>query len=82
MNEIEFHERKGLLIKAILKEIKEKTTTEKEKVDLYRLLDLTNKYTYNSRLNTKGLITHTIIDSLEIKSSSLRKKAYDFDNKL
>ena len=49
-----------------------------EKTSLGKTLKLLEKYTYENRLEMKGTLTRTIIDSLEL-SYSLGEKLIEFD---
>lgn len=56
-----------------------KTITEEQKSSLVRLLKVLDQYSFENRLNVKGLLSHTIVDSLEL-DHSLAEEFLRFDN--
>lgn len=76
MNQDVFIARKSELINMLSKNLAEKNQNE---IVLNRLLELLSKYTFENRLKTKGLLTHTIIDSMELEYS-IGEKFIQFDN--
>lgn len=65
-------------IKAIL-EKKELSTENRSSCNI--LSALLAEYSYENRLEKKGLLTHTIIDSLEL-DYSIGEKFIEFDNRI
>lgn len=79
MNKEIFVERKESLVR-LIKECLAKTDTSEKDIDaLNKLLKLLNQYSFDNRLIQKGLLSHTIIDSLEIHYS-LGDSFIKFDN--
>ena len=74
-----FLERKNDLVDLVNSILAKNDIGEQDKVSLNTLLDLLNLYSYENRLGQKGLLTHTIIDSLEL-DYSLGKQFINFDN--
>ena len=74
-----FLERKNDLVDLVNSILAKNDIGEQDKVSLNTLLDLLILYSYENRLGQKGLLTHTIIDSLEL-DYSMGKKFINFDN--
>jgi len=79
MEEIRFVAAKRKLESLIISSMKESKLTDIERNSLNKLSVLLEKYTYENRLQFKGIITRTIIDSLELPYD-LAEKFIDFDN--
>jgi hypothetical protein len=74
-----FLERKNDLVDLVNSILAKNDIGEQDKISLNTLLDLLNLYSYENRLGQKGLLIHTIIDSLEL-DYSLGKQFINFDN--
>lgn len=62
--------------------LKESLDQEKNKKDsLIKLLAILDNYTFKNRLEIKGTLSHTVVDSLEI-DFSLGEKIINFDNEI
>ncbi|QEH42244.1 hypothetical protein [Chitinophaga sp. XS-30] len=79
MNREIFDERKADLINLIKVSLATTYTSEQDRTSLMRLLELLNQYSFENRLYQKGLLSHTIIDSLEL-DYSIGEKFIKFDN--
>lgn len=79
MNREIFVERKESLINLIKKSLAKTDISEQDRISLTKLLELLNQYSFENRLQQKGLLSHTIIDSLEL-DYSLGEKFIKFDN--
>ncbi len=66
MNREIFDERKADLINLIKVSLATTYISKQDKTSLMRLLELLNQYSFENRLYQKGLLSHTIIDSLEL----------------
>ncbi len=69
MNEKEFYNKKELLITKIKDVLILPDITSEKKNSLTTLLKIVEKYTYRNRLNSKGAISHIIIDNLNLRYS-------------
>lgn len=69
---------KSELIILVQERLNQSELTNREKVSLTLVLKILDEYTYENRLRKKGLLTHTILDSLELESS-LTEKLLKFD---
>lgn len=78
MNREIFDERKADLINLIKVSLSTTYISEQDKTSLMRLLELLNQYSFENRLYRKGLLSHTIIDSLEL-GHSIGEKVVKFD---
>jgi hypothetical protein len=74
-----FIERKQNLINLINDNLIKIEVPEQDKISLSKLLEILNQYSFENRLQKKGLISHTIIDSLEL-DYTLGEKFIKFDN--
>lgn len=74
-----FIERKQDLITLITDSLTKTEISDHDKTSLKKLLDILNLYSFENRLQKKGLLSHTIIDSLELEYS-LGEKLIKFDN--
>ena len=74
-----FFKRKKDLVEMVNSILAKKDICEQDKISLSKLIDLLNLYSYENRLQKKGLLSHTIIDSLEL-DYSLGEKFINFDN--
>ena len=79
MNKEIFVKRKESLTSLIKESLAQTGISEQDKVSLIKLLELLNQYSFENRLQQKGLLSHTIIDSLELEYS-LGEKFIKFDN--
>lgn len=82
MTEEKFIKQQQQLIFCIKKSKERYNLKESEISSLNFLLTLVMKYTYCNRLKLKGLLKHTIVDSLEIEDDNLIDKVFEFDNDL
>ncbi|WP_324760226.1 hypothetical protein [Sphingobacterium thalpophilum] len=78
MNRKIFDKRKADLINLIKVSLSTTYISEQDKTSLMRLLELLNQYSFENRLYRKGLLSHTIIDSLEL-GHSIGEKVVKFD---
>ncbi|MGJ1409078.1 hypothetical protein ACR78Z_05335 [Sphingobacterium thalpophilum] len=78
MNREIFDKRKADLINLIKVSLSTTYISEQDKTSLMRLLELLNQYSFENRLYRKGLLSHTIIDSLEL-GHSIGEKVVKFD---
>lgn len=78
MNREIFDKRKTDLINLIKVSLSTTYISEQDKTSLMRLLELLNQYSFENRLYRKGLLSHTIIDSLEL-GHSIGEKVVKFD---
>lgn len=65
-------------IKLALSEVGESV---RKKEDLRLLLDVINQYSFENRFEMKGVLSHTIVDSLEIEYS-LADEIMSFDKRI
>jgi len=79
MNREIFDERKADLVNLIKVSLATTYISEQDRISLMRLLELLNQYSFENRLYQKGLLSHTIIDSLEL-DYSIGEKFIKFDN--
>ena len=78
MNKDVFIERKEGLISLIKDSLVENNVCEQDKGSLNILLGIIDEYSFENRLQKKGLLTHTIVDSLEL-DYSIGEKFIMFD---
>lgn len=74
-----FTKKKKNLIKLISSSLIKQDISNRDKIALKQLLEILNQYSFENRLQKKGLLSHTIIDSLEL-DYSLGEKFIQFDN--
>jgi hypothetical protein len=79
MNREIFSEKKQNLINLIKDNLIKIEISEQDKISLSKLLEILNLYSFENRLQKKGLLSHTIIDSLEL-DYTLGEKFIKFDN--
>jgi hypothetical protein len=79
MNRDIFLERKENLINLITASLAKTDISEQDKISLSKLLEILNQYLFENRLQKKGLLSHTIVDSLEL-DYALGEKFIKFDN--
>lgn len=77
-SESAFLENKRTLVVLIQKLIAYESIVEREKDSLRKVLEIINQYNYENRLEFKGLLSRTIVDSLEL-DQSLAEKLIAFD---
>ncbi len=53
----------------ISKSMLETGISMQQRASLVKLLEILNRYSFQNRIDRKGLLTHTIIDSLELDHS-------------
>ncbi len=66
MNKLEFLSQKNKLIVQLTNNLCEIGNDPEYETNQNILLSILSQYTYDNRLKIKGLLSHTIIDSLEI----------------
>lgn len=76
-----FVKKKDSLIRLIKDSLAKTDISEQDRKSLVILLELLNQYSFENRLLQKGLLSHTIIDSLEL-DYSLGEKFIKFDNEI
>lgn len=79
MNRDLFIERKEKLINLITDCSTAERINEQDRSSLKKLQVVLNQYSFENRLQKKGLLSHTIVDSLEL-DYSLGEKFIKFDN--
>ncbi len=77
----EYNKRKEVLLQIVKDNLNNPNLTEVEKKSLNRLVEIMNRYTFENRLQTKGLVTRVIIDSLQL-DYSIGEKFIKFDNSI
>lgn len=81
MDKILFSRRKALLLDNIAELLQNPGISEKEKTMLERVLALLDHYSFENRLFVKGLLSHTVIDTLELPYS-LGDQLIRFDHQI
>lgn len=81
MNEALFNKTKKELMDLIHSYLNENNTTRTNKIEFTKILEILNQYTFENRLQKKGLLSHTIIDSLEL-DYYIGEKFIIFDNNI
>ena len=76
-----FLEKKKKLINLITDALSKTDICEQDKISLCKILEILNQYSFENRLQKKGLLSHTIVDSLEL-DYSLGEKFIKFDNEI
>ncbi len=66
MEENAFNNRKVVLINIINTKLSERVTKHSEVSDLERILKIVEGYNFQNRQSKKGLLTHTIVDSIQL----------------
>jgi len=79
MNKKSFIERKESLISLIEENLAKTHISEQDRMSFIKLLTSLNQYSFEIRLQQKGLLSHTVIDSLDL-DYSLAEKFIQFDN--
>jgi hypothetical protein len=79
MDKVIFEGKKQNLINLINVLLKEESCNKQAIDSLNHVLFILGKYTFEDRLQVKGLLSHTLIDSLEL-NYSLGEKFIKFDN--
>jgi len=79
MNKKSFIERKESLVSLIEENLTKRHISEQDRMSFIKLLTLLNQYSFEIRLQQKGLLSHTVIDSLDL-DYSLAEKFIKFDN--
>lgn len=79
MDKETFVERKAKLINLIKEGLAEKNISEKNEISFNKLLEILSQYSFENGHQMKGLLAHTIIDSLELEYS-IGEKFIKFDN--
>jgi uncharacterized alpha-E superfamily protein len=74
-----FIERKDELIKLINHCLNLDQVSKQDKEALKKLLEILNQYSFENRLQVKGTLSHTIVDSLEL-DYTLGEKFIQFDD--
>lgn len=75
----EFLAEKEILINIITEHLSKSGISIQDRESLNKLLEIITKYTYENRLQVKGTLARTIIDSLQL-DYSLGEKFISFDN--
>lgn len=79
MNKQEFIESKVRLLYVVNEQLEVKNIGDSEKFGLLKLIEILNGYSFDNRLQKKGLLSHTIVDSLDI-DYSIGELFLKFDN--
>ena len=69
MQKTEFLRRQSELIRLIDEELNKSGLTENQIDSLKRIKNILNEHTYENRMMKKGVISYTIVDSLELDNS-------------
>ena len=81
MNKEIFIEKKDNLVKVALKYLAKDNLSTQDRISLTKALEILSEYSFENRLQKKGLLSHTIIDSLEL-DYSIGEKFIEFDNSI
>lgn len=81
MNETSFENNKQVLIALVSVFKRNKYLSNIEENSIKKLLEILDEYSFENRLKKKGLLTRTIIDSLEL-DYSLGERFIEFDNRI
>jgi len=79
MERTTFTEKKEIVVNQVLEALNNPNVLNDKKKPLIVALEILNQYSFENRLEKKGLLTHTIIDSLDLEYS-LGEKVIAFDN--
>ncbi|WP_257666485.1 hypothetical protein [Parapedobacter tibetensis] len=79
MNEEEFEAKKKELISIVAASIHQNNISGEREASLIRLLEILYQYSFENRFQVKGLLSHTIVDSLNLEYS-LGEKIIKFDH--
>ena len=79
MNKDIFIARKVELISQIANHLAEGSITNQDRISLNKLSEILNQYSFENRFQKKGLLSHTIVDSLQL-DYSFGEKFIKFDN--
>ncbi|NOU62358.1 hypothetical protein [Marinifilum caeruleilacunae] len=81
MKKEDFIKQKENLLVFVTKVSKTKELKESDKISLVKLTAILNEYTFENRIEIKGLLSRIIIDSLEL-DYSIGEKFIEFDNNI
>lgn len=81
MNREKFIASKENLTNLLIENLSQKDISEQDRKSILKLLELIDQYSYENRLQQKGLLSHSIIDSLKL-DYSLGEKLINFDNEI
>jgi len=81
MDKKSFMDSKKGLVSLIQELMANPNVIKNEENSLIKILEILNQYTYENRLELKGLLSHTIIDSLEL-DYALAERLILFDNSI
>lgn len=79
MNKEIFETKKEALMNFAKEILSHPDVSAQDKISLNKLIELLNIYFFENRLKQKGLLSHTIIDSLEL-DYTIGKEFIKFDN--
>lgn len=74
-----FDQRKQALIALVNANLHSASSAKKVETELLKLLALLHQYTFANRLVQKGLLSHTITDSMEL-DNSIGERFLEFDD--
>lgn len=81
MRQEDFNKQKEELLIFIKKLFNNTVLNDSDKTSLIKLTEILNEYTFENRLEVKGVISRTIIDSLDL-DYSIGEKFIEFDNRI
>jgi hypothetical protein len=71
MDEKEFNRQKAKLLNSINSKLSDQATGRQDVYELEHVLKIVEGYHFRNRLSMKGVLTHTIIDSIQLDSEFL-----------
>lgn len=80
MDKIIFGSKKEELINLITECLDRSDTSKQNKIALIKLLELLKYYSFENRLEKKGLLAHAVVDSLD--DYSIGEKVIEYDNNI
>lgn len=81
MRKEDFNKRKENLLQFVKEMSNKSDLNNTDKTSLNKLIHIVGEYNFENRLEIKGLISRTIIDSLEL-DYSIGEKFIEFDNSI
>lgn len=79
MDNDKFIERKKVLNNKLIELTKQKLFTDSNLESIDRLIRILDAYTFENRLRLKGLLSHTIVDSIDLENP-IADELIKFDN--
>lgn len=81
MRKEDFNNRKENLLQFVKEALNKPDLNNTDKTSLNKLIEILAEYSFEDRLETKGLLSRVIIDSLEL-DYSIGEKFIEFDNSI